>query len=269
MVDMEAGAWPVDYSLADCDVFDSTEGSPLKDDAELVAVNVLWNFTRRIFGTKEVVLRPVPRSGYQPPSTFRGRSRGGASAGYPHYLGTTSFWQPIMLDGQWYNLRSVAGDDGPRPWSLELPGPVQEVTQVQIGATVVPSTEYRLEGSHLIHKTDSWPTSQDVRGDIGDEGTWAITYTKGLTVPRQGQLAAGILACEIGKGALGRDCALPERVQTITRQQVTMAIIDTFEDLEKGRTGIPRVDMWIASINKERSAATVARSVDVRPRAVR
>lgn len=263
MVDIEAGAWPVDYSLADCTVFDTSEGAAVQADAEQVAVNVLWNFTRRVFGTSEVVLRPVPRSGFQQPSTWRGRSQS-AAANYPSW----SFWQPIMIDGQWYNLRSLSGDNPLSPWSLELPGPVVSITRVQIGSTVLDPSVYRLDGNHLIHKTGSWPTTQNIRGDIGDDGTWAITYVKGLAVPRMGQLSAGILACEIGKGALGRACALPERVQTITRQGVTLAIIDTFEDLEKGRVGIPRVDLWIASINKERSAATIARSVDL-PRAVR
>lgn len=269
MADFEAGEWPVDYTLVDCTVFDAPTGDPpvisqLQADAELVAVNVLWAFTRRTFGTREVVLRPVPRGGRAQPSTWRGRSVYGAAANYPSW----SFWQPIMIDGSWYNLGTAPGDTGPAPWSLELPGPVVEVTEVRIGAAVVPPSEYKLDGNLLIRKEGSWPTQQDVRADIGEPGAWAVTYVRGTPVPRAGQLAAGQLACEIGKAALNRTCALPERVQTITRQGVTLAIIDTFEDLEKGRVGIPRVDLWIASVNKERSAAQIARSVDV-ARAVR
>lgn len=265
MVDFEAGDWPVDYSLADCTVFDQTAGAAIQADAEAVAVNVLWSFTRRLFGTREVVLRPVPRvTSLHQPSTWRGRSVAGATYSYPGW----SFWQPIMLEGSWYNLRSAPGDDPLAPWSLELPGPAISVTEVRIGTTVLDPAEYKLEGNLLIRREGSWPTLQDVRADIGQDGAWAVTYVRGTPVPRSGQLAAGQLACELGKAALNRACALPERVQTITRQGITLAILDTFEDLEKGRVGIPRVDLWIASVNKERSAAQIARSVDL-PRAVR
>jgi hypothetical protein len=104
-----------------------------------------------------------------------------------------------------------------------------------------------------------------MRQPAGNPGTWSIEYIAGIPVPKGGQVAAGILAVELGKAALkDSTCALPSRVQTITRQGVTMAILDTFEDLAKGRTGIPRIDMWIQSVNVIRSAATIASSVDVR-----
>lgn len=259
MVDFEAGTWPVDYTLSNCTVFEPLEMADLKDECELVAVNVLWNFTRRVFGTREVVLRPVPRRHLVQPPTWRGRDVSGPAYSYPNW----SFWQPIMIDGSWYNLRTAPGDSPRAPWSLELPGPVVSVSGVRIGSTVLDPAEYRLEGNYLIRREGSWPSYQDIRADIGQEGAWAVTYVRGTPVPRAGQLAAGQLACELGKAALGRTCALPERVQTITRQQVSMTIIDTFEDLEKGRVGMPRVDLWIASVNKERFAATLARSVDV------
>jgi hypothetical protein len=42
---------------------------------------------------------------------------------------------------------------------------------------------------------------------------------------------------------------LPERVQTITRQGVTVGFLDPQDFLEKGRTGITMIDLWLRSVN--------------------
>jgi hypothetical protein len=61
--------------------------------------------------------------------------------------------------------------------------------------------------------------------------------------------AAAILACELVKAHLGVDCALPARVQTLTRQGMSMAILDPQEFLAFGRTGLYEVDLAIAAVN--------------------
>ena len=149
------------------------------------------------------------------------------------------------------------------PWALELPGPVDCILEVKIDTEVMPASEYRLEENRLIRKEGNWPTKQNVRADPGEVGTWSVKYDKGQRVPRAGERSSGVLAFELGKAAVGcYGCMLPKRVQTITRQGVTMAILDTFEDLEKGRVGIPSVDLWIQGIRQPRSAAHLPVSPD-------
>lgn len=270
MADFEAGLWPVDYGQASCTAASfgvlapGETRSQLQIDCEDVAVNVLWNFTRRVLSTRTVTLRPSRETTIVRPSTFEGR---GPRTNYPAFSGLQ--WIPLMIDGRWYNLTCTTcglNCSCREPWSLELPGPVVSVTEVKIWAETLNLSLYWLDQGRLIIKEGrSWPTSQNRRRELGEEDTWGITYVQGIPVPRGGELAAGVLACELSKAVHGdEECALPSRVQTVTRQGVTIAILDAFEDLEKGRTGIPAVDLWIQAINQPRSAAALPMSPDYR-----
>ena len=263
MAEYEAGLWEVDYSQVDDSVFEGEDLEQLKADCENVAVNILWNFTNRMFGTRQIIIRPQQSLKIKRPTTFEGR---GPYAGYP--AGSYGFFQPVMIEGLWYNImcgNCVSGCSCTQPWAIVLPGNPISVTEIDIDGTALEESAYWLDGDKLIRSEGSWPIEQNMRQPAGNPGTWSIEYIAGIPVPKGGQVAAGILAVELGKAALkDSTCALPSRVQTITRQGVTMAILDTFEDLAKGRTGIPRIDMWIQSVNVIRSAATIASSVDVR-----
>src|SRR5690606_26066328 len=87
---------------------------------------------------------------------------------------------------------------------------------------------------------------------------WEITFLQGEVVPPGGGLVAGILACEYAK-ALCNDnsCRLPKRVTTVTRQGLTMAMLDNFLDLEKGYTGIREIDDWVTTQNKPKRPSLV------------
>ena len=52
-------------------------------------------------------------------------------------------------------------------------------------------------------------------------------------------------------------------MQTITREGITMTLLDPQEFLDKGRTGLPDVDRWLVLVNPggQRSPSVVA-SVD-------
>lgn len=262
MVEYEAGLWEVDYSQAGPNVFPAGS-EQLKADCENVAVNILWNFTNRCFGTRELMLRPQRKFKIRQPSTFDGR---GPITGYP--AGPSRFWQPVAIDGRWFSLPcgNCVGDcTCSESWSIRLPGHPLEVLKVTIDGTDLTPSEYWLDGESLVRSAGYWPSTQNMRLPAGNAGTWSVSYIAGIHVPKAGQVAAGILATELGKAAMkDTTCALPSRVQTITRQGVTMAILDTLDDLAKGRIGIPRVDMWIQSVNVPRSAARIAISPDVR-----
>lgn len=113
-----------------------------------------------------------------------------------------------------------------------------------------PGVEVREIGFLTLGDDDRcWPTCQRLDLPTTEPGTFAVTYRRGVSVPHGGQVAAWMLACELAKAWCGSDdCALPKRVQTITRQGVTMALLDDGAGLERGRTGIFLVDSWVASI---------------------
>src|SRR5699024_114402 len=172
-------------------------------------------------------------------------------------------WMPVLIDGSWFNIGCGScghrcGCDGPA--ALSLPWPVDSIVSVTIDGEEIPSTAYRVDRQRVLVRTDggSWPTTQNLLAAPGEPDTFVIEYLHGLAVPVGGQVAAGILAMEFGK-ALCDDstCRLPERVQTVTRQGVSVAMLDGFEDIEQGRTGIWAVDSWVASVTAAPRRSTV------------
>lgn len=213
--------------------------------AEDMATDLLSRWTGGIFGACETVIRPC-----REPVLFDGDR-----AYTSHISGSTvSPWLPVLVDGRWYNIG--CGSCGSmcscnRTKSISLPWPVNQVIEVQIDGEVLPADAYRLEAGRLLIRQDGegWPTYQNLTALPGSEGTWSVTYLRGKEVPAGGRIAGGVLALEIMK-ALCNDssCQLPQRVQTVTRQGVSMTMMDSFEDLEQGRTGLWLVDSWVSSI---------------------
>lgn len=229
---------------------------------EQLAVENLWNLTGHVFGTCPVEVRPCRSDcGDSRESTFWG--------GGPFPAGRSP-WQPVLIDGQWHNITCGCADsctcalDGTR--TLALPGPVGEITEVWLDGTLIPATAYRVEYGRRLLRTDggTWPSCQDLNALPDEAGAFAVRYTRGVAVPLGGQAAAGALALELAKAACGDDdCALPDYVQTLTRQGLSVTIGDDAAGGTSSKpTGVRSVDQWILSVTKPRPRAGV-RSVDI------
>jgi hypothetical protein len=185
-------------------------------------------------------------------------------------------WLPAYSGGSWLSLRcglcgAVACDCGNSLKAIHLPGPVQEVHEVIVGALTLDPSDYRLDYGHTLIRQDgeAWPATQDLIEPLGSEDTWSIEFTRGVPVPLGGQIAAGTLACELYKASTGDEtCGLPSRVQSIARQGVSMELVQTtFAEAQDGRTGIWSIDSWIAAVTKPREYAGVASpDITARPR---
>lgn len=119
---------------------------------------------------------------------------------------------------------------------------------------------YRVDNYRYLVRVDGgdWPVCQNmVSNPDTDTDTFEVTYNIGTAVPAGGQMAAGVLACQMAKAACGgAGCVLPQRLQTITRQGVTMTLLDSYNSLyENGTTGIFIVDSWVSSINASNKRA--------------
>jgi hypothetical protein len=136
------------------------------------------------------------------------------------------------------------------PSQIALPGGADSVTSVVIDGVVLDPSAYRLVGNLLVRQDGGvWPLQQDLASPLGDPNTWAITYAAGEAVPDVLQAAAGVYACELAKARTGGPCALPGRVQSISRGGVDIQYVDTTDYLDKGWTGVQEVDQIIATIN--------------------
>jgi hypothetical protein len=70
-----------------------------------------------------------------------------------------------------------------------------------------------------------------------------------------GKQAARILATEFIKLWSGDDCALPQRVTSVTRQGVSYTILDSQDFLDDMRTGIYSIDLFLKSVNPDKARA--------------
>lgn len=210
--------------------------------ATQTAIFVLWAATGRRYGPCPVTVRPCG------PTCFDN-----GIAGYSWSNGT---WVPYVAGGVWYNCG--CGCSGPNCCScapsqqVYLPGPVASVTSVTVDGVVRDPATYRVDDGRWLVNTDAaanpWPQCQDYDVDSGD-GTLLVAYNRGDAVPDHLKMAAGIYACEWAKSCRGAACELPGRITTMSRQGTVFTLTDIDSLLERGLTGIQRVDQVIALEN--------------------
>lgn len=127
---------------------------------------------------------------------------------------------------------------------------IKRVREVRIDGEVLDPAAYRLSGRRLIRVDGgSWPRCQDDAAADGEPGSWDVDLVYGRAVDEGGQIATGVYACEIAKSLSGADCELPQRVQTVSRQGVTIGFVDPMDFLDKGMTGLYAVDTWLKQVN--------------------
>lgn len=143
--------------------------------------------------------------------------------------------------------------------------PITEINEIKVDGAILPSSSYRIDDYKFLVRTDgeSWPCCQNLLNDPDtDDDTFQVDFTYGTPPPPAGVHAAAVLACELALACqpetLG-ECRLPRRVQSITRQGVSMVLLDPFEFLDQGRVGIIEVDLFLRTYNPNRlrRAATV------------
>lgn len=134
--------------------------------------------------------------------------------------------------------------------------PVTNILSVKIDGAVVDPATYRLDEYRYLVRlapdanspNPGWPSCQRLDLPSTSVDTWEVTVEHGVGPPPAGENAAARLACEIVKSCIGADCRLPNRVQSVNRQQVSLTMIDP-SMLDKGRTGVYEVDLFLATYN--------------------
>lgn len=220
-----------------------------QEDAENLAVQVLWSLSGRQFGVCPVIARPCP-----PPC------RGLVSSETVYGLPLAGWFFPVWDGANW---RNVSCGCGPR-CSWQAPNvvhlasrvglPIQEIVEVVIAGDVLDPSEYRLEGDLLYRVGTNWPT-QDLTRPLDEQGTWSVTYMRGNPPPPGSAKLVGLLAKEFLAACTGGKCRLPRRVKSVTRQGVSYDMVDPVDIYKDGKTGIPEVDLWLSAVNPHRVMA--------------
>jgi hypothetical protein len=132
--------------------------------------------------------------------------------------------------------------------------PLISIEEVTIDAGTLDSGSYRIDDGKWLVRQDSqgWPTCQDLGRPIGDPCTFSVSFTFGQAPPKAGENAAALLASEAYKSqtpSLAGSCKLPSRISSITRQGVSMAVLDPMSFMKDGFTGIYAIDLFIRAYN--------------------
>ena len=239
---MEPCDWGID--LAGCAALGDTPDPGAVAAAAAYATEILWALSGRRFGLCDLLVRPNPPEPVRPSLSQQAFAYAGIGSAGPVLPACT----PAV------------------PRYITLTGPVHEITEVIIDGAILDPSGYQLTGNRLWRRGDTlnWPPVQDMDAPPGDPGTWTVAYVQGRPLPEAGRYAANTYACELYKAMTGAACALPQRVTDITREGITMTVLDPADFLDKGRTGINTVDMWLTAVNPHGLAsASVVWSPDV------
>jgi hypothetical protein len=205
------------------------------------------------------------------PITVRPCTKGCIDAFVPYY-GGGGFHPGVNTQGNWVNgCGCTHGCSCTAMCEVALPGPVGEVYEVKVGWTVVPPTDYRVDGSRLVWVGAGdcpWPACQDMTKNDGP-GTFTVTYLNSYPVDQVGAYACAVLAMEFASACVGEACRLPPGVVSVVRQGVSFQITTgVFPD---GFTGIREVDAYLGLWNPDgiRQAPSVWSPDQVQARVVR
>lgn len=191
-----------------------------------IAVELLWRRTGRVFGLVERTVRPHLACDSRL-STYEGQ---GGAAGVVD-------WYPVI------------GFCAPSRRRVSLPGPVHEVLAARVDGGAVPAPAWEVREHRWLVRIDAGEWPAPLEPGPGFE----VVYVRGVPVPLGGQEAAAALAYELWKAAEGQDCGLPENVRSVSRQGISMEMVDMAALIGDQATGVPSVDRWIAAVNPHRT----------------
>lgn len=124
--------------------------------------------------------------------------------------------------------------------------PVREVLSVRnVGGEIVSPDSYFVVDHAMI---------QFSKGALIVPADIEVSYTYGSTIPPLGKMAARRVAIEFVKLWEGDDdCALPDRVTSISRQGVSYTVLDTQDFIQEMRLGIYEIDLFLKTVNPNKA----------------
>lgn len=200
----------------------SNPNSPYARDAAESASYILWALSGRKFTEPRTVVEV-----YECPEKFL--------PGVP---------RPVLVGGQVYNICGGCG----YPLEIRLRNrPAWKIESVSVRGVEVDSSTYELVNRAVLRPKygRTWDICQGIK----------VRYRYGQPPPEAGRRAARFLANQLlCAWSGGSDCKLPSRVTSLSRQGVSMTILDTQDFLDQGKTGLYEVDLFLRAANPTKSA---------------
>lgn len=123
---------------------------------------------------------------------------------------------------------------------------VKEIITIRnvAGDIVTPDSYYLVEQGYIQFSEGALIVPADIE----------VTYTYGSEPPVMGKMAARRVAIEFIRLWTGdEDCALPQRVTSVSRQGVSYTILDSQDFLQEMRLGIYEVDLFLKANNPNKA----------------
>lgn len=146
-------------------------------------------------------------------------------------------------------------------------GPVTGINSLAVvepdGVTIRPVTGYRRLGNMILLPTNQvgvngslplWRINAIGAAPPTPETLYRLDYNFGSTLTHSARQAALDYAQQLWLALEGSDeCALPQRVTSVTREGIGIEMLTPQDYLDRGRTGLPNVDEWLAQTNPKRA----------------
>lgn len=227
-------------------------------DAVAAATEVLWAKSGRQFGTCNTTLRPCRKDCW-----------GGSWPFWDTWNEWGVGWPfPYQYNGQWFNL-GCGGCPGSCSCTIlhevVLPMPVADIIEVKVDGVALPPSSYVVYDRRTLLRVDGqpWPLCNDLNKMDTEVGTWSVTATYGTEVPMMGKMAVGELARELAMACVDDEgCSLPQPVQQLVRQGVSLTFLDPSQVFADGKVGLYRSDLFISTFNPGGISAR-AQAIDV------
>lgn len=194
------------------------------EDALRGASNVMWALTGRVYGICET------KESYAPPV--------GPGCVMP-YKDSEGYWQNV-------------GSGGGACCGIMLANrPVRTIEHVWLnGVQLADSGAWYRAGNRLMRLGACWPSAV-----VCDVAPVDVAYTFGAGFPGGAGSAVGEVATELLNPLRGKDCRLPTRATSVTRNGVTVTMADAQALADSGLLGLPLADMLIRAVNPNRLKA--------------
>lgn len=221
----------IDETL-DLDTIDPGDVQMLKEYETALAAcefasQILWALSGRKFHTGTVVTER-----YEVNQSRRVPNIPGWLPGRPIYDYTRGVF---LVDPYYWDNRKVRLDGTP----------IRSVTSITslTDNTVLLPTDYKIVNRAFIEFESFMPDG------------FEISYTYGQRPPKAGMMAALAMARQFFFLWSGREdeCSLPDRVTSVTRQNVSWVLLDNQDFLDDLKTGIYAVDMFLRSVNPDKA----------------
>ncbi len=235
------GVWDLDD---DCSEIPDGTPQELIDKWQAVSSRLLWAASGRRYGLCEVTIRPCLRRCFN-------------EAWWGSYGYTYPFLAFPFGDGSWFNVSACGclGDCScTELCEIVLPGPVASIDEVGIDGEAVDPSTYRLDlvgGEYRLLRTDDscFPTCQDIKADVGDPGSFWVTYEQGIPLDDLAIAANTELTSELIKACdeSCKTCRLPKNATVVVRRGVTIQM-----DLAKAwLQALPIVSAFLQAVNPQ------------------